>query len=400
MKKKVTGDQFLMKKINKSIVLETIIQRSPISRSAISELTGLNKATVSTMVNELTESHLVDEIGPGQSSGGRKPLMLLFNNRAGYAIGIDLGVNYILGILTDLSGNIVSERRIQLEDLSSQSLLEKLNKCVRYLLKKCPDSPYGVIGIGIGVPGMVDEQGTVQSAPNLGWKMVPLREQLIREFNLPVTIDNEANAGAYGEKQFGAGKNNSPMIYVSVGIGIGTGIILQDELYRGVSGFSGEMGHMSIVAEGLSCRCGNRGCWELYASEKALLQQADELPAVRRAYTDSGRKLDLSLLIELAKAGNADVAALFRRIGTYLGVGIANIVNIFNPKLVVIGNRMTLAKDWIHPGLAEAFGRRSLPSHQSYVKLAFSDLGIHSAALGAASFAITHFFSDMKASLE
>jgi predicted NBD/HSP70 family sugar kinase len=380
-----TGDLAMIKKINTAIVLEAVLKTAPLSRAQISELTGLNKATVSSLVQDLIDSHLVVEIGPGESSGGRKPVMLLFNGSAGYAVGIDLGVNYIRGVLTDLEGNVVTGRELTLKAHAVEDVLPILTECIEALIAAMPDSPYGLVGIGIGVPGIVNDQGDVLFAPNLAWTQVPLESMIEERFGVPVTIDNEANAGAQGEQKFGAGRGISHQIYVSVGIGIGTGIILGKELYKGASGFSGELGHLSIEMNGRPCRCGNQGCWELYASENALLEAAATL-----GFTD------LESLLSAAGGGDERVIALFRHIGECLGTGIANIVNVFNPDVVIIGNRMSRAETWIGDTVREAVSRRTLSYHRERLRILFAELSEQSAVRGAAYYAISRFFTKIK----
>ncbi|WP_336773806.1 ROK family transcriptional regulator [Paenibacillus sp. MMO-58] len=385
MKVTTTGDLTLIKKINTSIVLEAVLKQAPLSRAQISELTGLNKATVSNLVQDLIDSDLVIEIGPGESSGGRKPVMLLFNGKAGYAVGIDLGVNYIRGVLADLEGNVVAELQRSLKKHQLEFTLKELIQCIEELIGKAPDSPYGIVGIGIGVPGIVDDQGSILFAPNLEWRHVELQQMLEERFQLPVTIDNEANAGAQGEQKYGIGRGIAHQIYVSVGIGIGTGIILNKELYKGAAGFSGELGHLSIEYSGKPCRCGNEGCWELYASENALLEQAAPLGFD-----------NLEDLLDAAEAGNEGVRALFYKIGEYMGAGISNIVNVFNPDVVIIGNRMSRAKTWLEEAVQSSVTRRTLPYHRERLRILFAELQDQSAVRGAAYYAISKFFTKIK----
>ncbi|MFK7694331.1 ROK family protein [Paenibacillus sp. HJGM_3] len=377
---RTTGDQQLVKKINKSIVLETIRTDCPLSRAQVSETTGLNKGTVSTLVNELIEAHLVYEIGLGQSSGGRKPMMLHFNKTAGYAVGIDLGVTYILTVLTDLDGHIVAEHRLPLGVQEPEPVLEQLVRQVRTLIERAPVSPYGIIGIGIGVPGIVDAEGTILFAPNLHWEAFPLRERLEREFGLPVTIDNEANAGALGEKQYGAGRTSDDLVYLSVGTGIGSGIVLGGHLFRGSHGFSGEIGHTSIESNGKKCSCGNRGCLELYASEGALMEQARAIGAA-----------SFDALVDMAEAGQPEALQLFHQTGEYLGIGIANIINTFNPQLILIGNQMVRAEAWLRNSILRVVRMRSLSYHREGLDIRFAELKTHSAVRGAAYYAISAF---------
>lgn len=386
---KKTWNQYAVKRENKSLILETIKKQFPISRADIANHTGLNKGTVSSLVNDLLGENLINESGPGKSSGGRRPVMLLFNKLAGYSIGIDLGVNYLLGILTDLEGNICHEKRIIFNNLSFEELIDELYMVIDLLITSAPPSPYGIIGISVGVPGTVNKNGKILLAPNLGWRDVHLKDILEDKYDLPIIIENEANTGAYGEKKFGAGKNHKNIIYVSVGIGIGVGLIFNGKLYKGNNGFSGEMGHMTIDIHGDECRCGNIGCWELYASEQALIKKAEQLD-IQSGVNES--ELSLESLIHQAEKGNKSTIKLFEQIGDYIGVGINNIINTFNPEQIIIGNRMASAQQWLSKSLKSRVINQAMDFHQQDLKLNFSELTTHSSALGAAAFSIENFF--------
>lgn len=382
-----TFNHHVVKEGNTSLVLNKIIDCSPISRASVASEVGLNKGTVSSLVNDLLEDHLIYESGPGVSSGGRRPVMLLFNDTAGYSIGIDIGVNYLLGILTDLSGNIVLKKEMTFKDLSYGEIEEKMFSVIDHLQDNAPDSPHGIVGIGVGVPGIVDNEGNILLAPNLNWKNLNLRSILEEKYGLPVIIENEANAGAYGEKKFGAGTECDHIVYVSAGIGIGVGLILNGELYKGSNGFSGEMGHMTIQVDGETCRCGNKGCWELYASEQALIRQS-ELMGLPLA---DHEEFDLTNLQALAAEGNRDAISLFRQTGGYLGVGINNIINTFNPQQVIIGNRLASAKDLLEETLNDRVAEQALWFQKNDLEIKFSELSTFSTALGVAAFSIENF---------
>lgn len=384
-----TWNQQVVKQENKALVLEKVIKNSPISRADIASTTGLNKGTVSSLVKELIDDHLIEESGPGKSSGGRRPVMLLFNKLAGYSIGIDLGVNYMLGVLTDLEGNICKEKQTTINDLTYEEIVEELYEMIDSLKNSAPPSPYGIVGIGVGVPGIVNKENKILLAPNLNWRNVDLKTKLEKKYKVPVLIENEANAGAYGEKRFGAGKGFHNIAYVSVGIGIGVGLILNGELYKGSNGFSGELGHMTIDADGEKCNCGNKGCWELYASEKALLQNAKASDLDKHFE----KEISLEKVIEFAKGGNAISVQLFEQIGKYLGVGINNIINIFNPDQVIIGNRMAKAQQWLKDPLMDWIEKQSLWFSQENLAIDFSNLKSYSAALGVAAFSAEAFLN-------
>ena len=382
--KRTSWNQHVVKKKNKEMVLQTIIALAPLSRADIAQRSGLNKATVSSLVGELIQEELIYESGTGESSGGRRPVMLLFNERAGYSIGIDIGVNYIFGIVTDLMGNVIHEKNHTIhKPLSFDQQIQLVIETIDTLIAQTPDSKYGVIGIGIGVPGIVDNHGKVLLAPNLKWKDINLVNMLKREFDYPILVENEANAGAYGEKRFGAGQESNHILYVSAGIGIGVGFILNGELFRGNNGYAGESGHMTIVKNGQKCECGNAGCWEAYASEHSLLKQAKEYTHLADA--------TLEEMIRFAGKKDEDTIQLFQGIGSYMGTGITNLIKTFNPELVIIGNRLAKAQDWIEKPILESVQDELLPFHQTDMKIKFSKLSTYSTALGVAAFTIEEF---------
>ncbi|MBS4217967.1 ROK family transcriptional regulator [Bacillus sp. FJAT-49711] len=382
-----TWNQQLIKKENKTIVLQLIIQQAPISRADIAIKSGLNKGTVSTLVAELIDEQLILETGPGVSSGGRRPVMLVFNENAGCTIGIDLGVNYILGILTDLQGNIIEKNRHNFIPQSIEQTLQQIHNDIRDLMAKAPHTPYGIIGIGIGAPGIVDNNSSVVLAPNLGWKNSSIKEEIEEIFQIPVVIENEANAGAYGEKKFGLGTNVDNLVYISTGIGIGTGIIMHEKLYRGATGFSGEFGHMTINMNGETCRCGNTGCWELYASEQYVIQKALKLQLV------TCENASIEQIIELAQNGNEHAIDLLQKTAVHLGIGIVNIVHALNPQKIIVGNRLSGAKSWMEKTVQEYVKNHAMTSHQSEVKVQFSDPSFPATALGVAAFSVEQFLN-------
>ncbi len=384
---KVTADQALVKKINKSLILHTIRMHAPVSRARVSEMTGLNKATVSNLVAELCAQELVTEAGPGESSGGRKPLILHFNATAGSVIGIELRVKQLTAVLCDLDGGVLQEVDCPLAAHDFPYVLEQMKSIISGLIAQAPPSPYGIVGIGVGVPGMVDD-GIVLFAPNLGWEMVDLRGMLESSFEVPVTIDNEANAGAQGELNFGAARDVRHLLYISAGSGIGSGIIIGGELYKGARGYAGETGHMTIEAQGKPCSCGSRGCWELYASEKTYDNPGLSLPA-----RTTGE------LVRHAISGQPDVLQHFASIGEYLGIGVTNLINSFNPELIVIGGALSEAEPWLGGPLRRVVAERTLPYHKQQLEITFSRLGSRGTVIGAGFSAVMHFLGNIRVTL-
>lgn len=395
MNKMKTASSALIKNINKSIVFDAVKLNEPISRAQISKEKGLNKATVSKMVTELIKESLVCEKGEGVSSGGRKPVLLYFNNLAGFSIGIDLGVNYITGLLTDLNGFIIERTSVSTQSTETDHVFSILINVIKKLKHNAPTSPYGIIGIGIGVPGRVNREGNILFAPNLNWNNVQLTKQIKNVFHIPVKVINEANAGAHGEHKLGAGENINNQIYISIGIGIGTGIIINQQLYEGAFGMSGEMGHFSIDVHGEKCTCGNRGCWELYASEYALVSLASNMDI-----TDSEDNIDMNYLLVEAQKGNSTVLEILNKLGENIGFGLINIINTLDPNTIIIGNRISKFEEWISEPLCRVIHER-IPEYDNYNKadIRFSKLKEDAVALGMNLFAISDFFKEKQLDL-
>ncbi|MFA9332496.1 transcriptional repressor XylR [Bacillus velezensis] len=375
------ADQAFVKKVNQKLLLNEILKNSPISRAKLSEMTGLNKSTVSSQVNTLMKENLVFEIGQGQSSGGRRPVMLVFNKKAGYSVGIDVGVDYVNGILTDLEGTIVLDQHHHLECSSPEITKDILIEMILHFIANMPQSPYGLIGIGICVPGLIDKNQKIVFAPNSNWRDIDLKSFIQKKFNVPVFIENEANAGAYGEKVFGAAKNHDNMIYASIGTGIGIGVIINNDLYRGVSGFSGEMGHMTIDFNGPKCSCGNRGCWELYASEKALLTSLQT----------KEKKVSTQDIIDLAHLNDIETLHALQNFGFYLGIGLTNILNTFNPQAIILRNSIIESHPMVLHSIKSEVSSRVYSHLDNSYELLPSILGKNAPALGMSSIVIDHF---------
>lgn len=375
------ADQAFVKKVNQKLLLNEILKNAPISRAKLSEMTGLNKSTVSSQVNTLMKENLVFEIGQGQSSGGRRPVMLVFNKKAGYSVGIDVGVDYVNGILTDLEGTIVLDQHHHLECSSPEITKDILIEMIHHFIANMPQSPYGLIGIGICVPGLIDKNQKIVFAPNSNWRDIDLKSFIQKKFNVPVFIENEANAGAYGEKVFGAAKNHDNMIYASIGTGIGIGVIINNDLYRGVGGFSGEMGHMTIDFNGPKCSCGNRGCWELYASEKALLTSLQT----------KEKKVSTQDIIDLAHLNDIETLHALQNFGFYLGIGLTNILNTFNPQAIILRNSIIESHPMVLHSIKSEVSSRVYSQLDNSYELLPSFLGKNAPALGMSSIVIDHF---------
>lgn len=368
-------NQELMRNINKELVFRCIKDNLIISKKIIAEKLGLSTTTVATIINELLAGNKIQSCGSAKSTGGRKSILYEVNPTAGYAIGIDLQVDQIVYVLLDFAGNVVSTKETDLTDKSEWAVASVLNKKIPEFVVENGISMDKILGIGLGVPGTVHGQSEIiDFAPNLEWENVNLRSLL--KCQTPIIVENEANAAALGEKGFGVGRNVADMVYVSVGMGVGCGIIIDHKLFSGTSFNAGEFGHMTVEPDGLPCKCGKRGCWEVYASNSAALN----LYATKR-----GLCFDkFEDFIQRLMAGEKIASEVADYITKYLGVGIGNIVNGLNPQMVVIGGKITEAGDMIYDKILQQIKYYTLRRSMTELEVQFSALNSKASAMGVA----------------
>jgi len=393
------GNHALLKQINKLLILKTILDNKMISRAKISRLVDLNKATVSNLTDELIKEGYIVEKGYGKSKGGRRPVLLQVNKDVGSIIGIDLGVDYIHVILSNFIGEIIFEEYVNIKmEEPKEKLLNLLFDMIEKAIDKAPPTPKGILGIGIGVPGIVEkESGIVLIAPNLKWKNVHLKSIIEQRFDLPVYIDNEANAGALGEKWFGEWGKVSDLIYLSVGIGLGAGIIIDNKLFRGAAGFAGEVGHTTINFQDDVCSCGNIGCLENFASERALLSVIKKLVKEgaedRYISCENVDEITPSQIIQAAMDGSRICRMAVLEVAEKMAIGIANLVNIFNPEIVIVGNKASFFGDLFLEKLREVVNQKSFIAQFYDLKIEVSKLKDRAVVLGCIAMVISDMLS-------
>jgi predicted NBD/HSP70 family sugar kinase len=316
-----------MKNINTNILLEKIIEHNEISRADLSRLSKLNKATVSSITQELIEKELVYETGDSKNTGGRKARLLKFNKDAGTVIAIDFGIDVIISTVTNLKGEIIY-RKEYLNDSSDLDFeLDKLNEIINHLLENSPESFYGTIGIGIAIHGLVNNDQTIEYVPYYEWTKLNLSKILEKEFDLPVFVDNDSNLFTLGEHILM--HHNEHVLGVNISSGVGLGIIINKKEYKGANGYAGEIGHMIIEPNGRKCTCGNSGCLEQYASEQALVNQISII---------KGKNITIDEFITMVQLKDDDALKLFKEFTQYMAIGINNIGNLFNPDVIVLNS--------------------------------------------------------------
>jgi predicted NBD/HSP70 family sugar kinase len=350
--------------INRQFVLNYIRDREPISRAEIARSTELQRSTVSTIVEELKDEGLIEEIGAGASTGGRRPTLLRLRAAGATAIGVDITPSATTIVTSDLVGRVIARERF----LNSPRPEELAAQVIGRLREIAARAHQGAIaGVGVSLPGLVDTgTGRAIYIPYFRWRDWPIAEEIERATGLKARVDNDANAAALAELWFGRPEVSEArdFIIALVAEGIGTGIVFDGQIYRGERGAAGEFGHM-IVAQNapVACSCGNRDCWEAFASERA---------AVARYAANSGAPVeggDGSLafgeVVERALGGEQPAIDALTETAHYLGIGISNLIVGLSPEAVVVGGQITRAWPIIAPSLEETIQRsirRGLPS--------------------------------------
>lgn len=386
-----TADQNLVRKFNTAVVLNTIRHHAPLSRAEVAKFTGLNRSTVSQIINALLERKLVQETILQSDRIGRPGLLLELNPSGGFAIGIEIGVNFISLVVTDFLANVLWRQRRKSDARDSvDTILERAYEMTEEGLRRGYALNLQPLGIGLGVPGLVDlKHGELMFAANLGWSNVPLTKLWSQRFDLPVFVDNEAKAAAVGEFYFGTARGENNFIFLNAGVGLGAGIMIDGELFRGSHGFASEVGHMIMNPGGELCGCGKHGCWETQVSPLAVIRHFREtlsqgVPSTVLLAADND--MDNIVFETIANAAlQGDNAALIamNEVGEQLGLGIANLVNIFNPKMVILGGELNYASEILLPVVREVVKKYAMQLETQDLVISASAHGRDACVMGA-----------------
>ncbi|HEU5460368.1 MAG TPA: ROK family transcriptional regulator [Pyrinomonadaceae bacterium] len=371
--------------INRQIVLNYVREREPISRAEIARETELQRSTISAIVEDLKTEGLIEEVGEGESTGGRRPTMLKLRAADPIALGVSLTPTCTTIATSDLAGRVIDQ-----EEFPTDS--DKTLSHVISVIREFTSRHKGLIeGVGVSLPGLVDPStGTALYIPYFLWRDLPISEMISKAVGLPVVIDNDANAVALAELWFGRPEVNDArdFILVLVAEGVGTGIIFDGQVYRGQRGAAGEFGHM-VIGRGapVPCSCGSDDCWEAFSSERAAIGRYLKL--------SGGAKKPGFTFIELvdrALAGESNANEALVETARNLGVGISNLIIGFSPEAVVVGGEIARAWDLIESALTETIGnsvRRGLPS----ARILPSTLGAKPTLRGALSLVLASKFA-------
>jgi predicted NBD/HSP70 family sugar kinase len=391
--------QDALRQHNLALVLRHIAAAEPVSRARIAAATSLTKTTVSSLVDDLVSARLVTELGPEARGEVGRPGSALALNRTGYVgIGLEINVDYIAVCVANLVGDVRYHRTRPLDNRgqSPAKVLGRAVRMTRTAIETADAARLTVAGLAVAVPGPVEtERGLLRLAPNLGWVDVPVAEILADRFgdrDLAVVVDNEANLAALGELWFGGHQDLDDFIHVSGEIGVGGGIVIGGELFRGVRGFAGEIGHVVVQPDGPRCRCGARGCLEQIAGQEAILRAAGLTGAVGTSLGRKGGSADA--LLKRAREGEPDTLRAIESAGRALGIGLSATVNIVDPSTVVLGGLYAALEPWLSKPLLEELRERAIALGWSPVRLLASSLGPDAAVRGAAGAVVKRVLSE------
>jgi glucokinase-like ROK family protein len=399
----LTGDQEKVRKVNRSLILNTLRLHAPTSRAHVANITGLTRGTVSNIVNVLIEDGLVFEDKLQDSKIGRPSILLGLRPDGGAVVGVEIGVDFISVLLTNFVAETLWEIRVQTTISQSQTeIIGQAEKYIDQALSLAKENGLRPLGIGVGLPGLVNvRQGNLIMAPNLHWKNLPLRLIWNQRFHLPIYIDNEANLSALGEYYFGIARNVDNFIYLTSDIGLGGGIVIDGRLFRGGHGYGGEIGHIQRDPQGEQCGCGRTGCWETQVGPRAVLRRVNKEfqthhdQSLLDACAGDLDNLTFDIVVKFALNGNLICRQAIEEVAVNLGEGIADLVNIFNPDLIVIGGAFILGKDIMHSIIERTILSNALQPSTDNLQIKFSERSTEACVLGAVAVVLDDILREM-----
>lgn len=393
-----------IKSHNLRAILLTLLRQGQISRVRLAQLTGLSTTTITNLVTELLEQGIVVEEGfeqlPIRRGVGRPRTALRLVPESQYAVGIHIGVGRVRVAATDLLARpVITETLDYSLESPAETVVERACEVVEEALAKSGTPRERLVGVGVGASGLVDIQSGLNIfSPNLGWRDVPLKTWFSQRLGLPTFVDNNVRAMALGEALFGLGRDVYVLAFVYGRIGVGAGFVVGGQLFRGSGAGAGEIGHTTIISNGGEpCRCGNSGCLESLVSEPVILKQARALAAqhpegILSRYLAQEIGTPISRVLAAARAGDAAARALLEQRAGYMGIALANLVNMLNPDLIVLGGLFAEGADIFLPTVEAVMRQRAFANLGEQVEVQVTGFGQDAGVIGAAALALDTFF--------
>jgi predicted NBD/HSP70 family sugar kinase len=369
------GSQSSLHRANLERVLRAVRMAGSLTQAEIARTTGLSAATVSNIVRELRESGTV--VVTPTSSGGRRARSVSLSADAGIVVGVDFGHSHLRVAVGNLAHRVLAEESAPIDtDANADQGFDRAEQIVGRLLEETGFDRGKVIGVGLGVPGPIDvETGAVGSTAILpGWSGISPGRELSSRLGMPVYVDNDANLGALGELVWGAGRGLTDLAYIKVASGVGAGLVIAGQIYRGPGGTAGEIGHITLDESGSVCRCGNRGCLETFVSARHVLNLLAG---------SHGSDLTIPRVVQLAQQGDLGCRRVIADVGRQVGTGVANLCNLLNPRRVILGGDLAEAGDLVLDPIRESVARYAIPSAARQLTVVPGTLGGRAEVLGA-----------------
>lgn len=393
-----------LKSHNMRAVLLTLLKHKDISRVRLAELTGLSATTITNLVTDLLDQGIVTEEGtkPPQSRRkvGRPRTALRLVPHARHAVGVHIGVSSVRVAVTDLYARPLNFLSLAHPGAASPSeVLKEIASLIEEAIAQSGVDPDGMVGVCVGASGLVNPHtGVNVFSPNLEWRDLPIRERLTGRLGLPLCVDNNVRAMVLGEALFGAGQGVSALAFVYARTGVGAGFVVDGQLYRGSAAGAGEIGHMTLIPDGGEpCRCGNTGCLETLVSEPVMVRRAEELAREDRegilaASLAHGEGTAVERVFEAARAGDTATLDMLNERARYMGIALANLVNVLNPELIVLGGVFAQGQDLLFPVVEKTMRQRAFARLGERVELQATSFGQQAGVVGAAALALSTFF--------
>lgn len=397
---KSISDHEAMKRNNQLMILRKIRALGPVSRVRLQRETTLSWGTITAAIKELIEKNIIREVGSVSTGVGRRPVEIDMNTGDNFVVGLRLGSSYVRAIVLDVKGSAVAEYREFVDHTGSREyILKQLFDGVDKILGNAHIALHRVAGIGIAAPGALDaDSGVCLYAPHHpNWKNVPLKQQFEQRFGIPCFVDHVNNCSALGQMWFGLGKGIKSFLCVLLGTGISAGIMIDGEVYRGVDCAAGEFGHMCIDPTGPCCACGGKGCLEVYASGPAIARMGREYARnnpeskISALAGGSPRKISAETVFIAAVEGDREAIRIFERMGFYLGIGISNLINLFNPERIILCGRVSQAYPFFQAALKRTIAERAWHISKKEIRVSTT---ANSGVLGAAGTVLQEIYGN------
>lgn len=401
MNAKNASNNKVVKTYNRLLIRNIIRKLGPIARYEVAKEAGLTPPTVTVIVNELIRDGIVNEVGYGKSSGGRRPVMLELNPKAAYIFAVRLQRGEGVTAIFDLGGNILNHHERILDTADAEEVVEAIGNSFDWLISNTGIDKENVLCCGLASPGLINVQrGVIKHSSNLKWNQVPLGPMLSKRlYGIPVHLENISNAAALAEKEYGSGRGYNDLIYFNLSVGIGAGIILDGNIYRGTKGYAGEIGHMTLIPDGgPKCTCGRFGCIEAICGVRAVIERMKkEIP--KQVFVEHGlhrSKLNTQDLLLPPLLETEAMKTILKETGRWVGIAAANLVSVFNPALIILGGEVPKTGNDFIKAVVETMNKRILKEFIGTVKVVNSTMEKDPPLIGAYTLALEVLFSTEK----